>query len=466
LVFTIVFLVSLYERSDIFFISYKAAFFIFIMLSMPYVQYVLTNHFYQIYQQNQQSLANSENISISFTSNVRAYWPVVAIDAIACGIAIGYLHFEMTPTLVFLAILVLRLIELNNALFSTLSVLACLATAFVTMFALGIDIHSFNVNKDYMVDGSVGLRVTAITSFIIYVFFVLSHMEKQNTLLKDKILEAEKANKQYVKIANKIARYAPSQVWQSIANGTFESRIFNKRKKLTIFFSDIAGFTELSDTLSSDDLAALLNTYFEKMSNIAKKYGGTIDKFIGDALVIFFGDPTSNGTRNDAVACVEMAIAMQNEMKHLRLKSKNSELGELHVRIGISTGYCHVGNFGNASRMSYTVIGREANLAARLQSAAGIDDILINQETYEHVRSYFSCSDRGMLDLRGLAQPVQAWRVVERYESVPSHQRRWSEYEMDGFNLQLDMDMIKPYEKEHIRKALQDVIDNLDRSKT
>ncbi len=463
LVFAVVFLISLNDRSDISLFSFKSLFFLVLMLAMPYLQFKLANYLLKRYGKNHQIVALTTYTDFDYAKNLQLMWPLVCIDAVCVGLAIGYLQFSLTPSLIFMAMLVVRLVELNSLLFSIVSIIICVLSAYISAHILGVDIQMITLNDNAMHDGSALLRVGSIICFATYIIFALNYAEKHVGVLKKKFIESEKKNHQYIKMANKIARYAPSQVWQAIVNGTFESRIYNKRKKLTIFFSDIEGFTELSDRLSSDDLAALLNTYFEKMSNIARKYGGTIDKFVGDALVIFFGDPTSSGTKNDAIACIDMAIAMQQEMKRLRQKSNNSELGQLHVRMGVTTGYCHVGNFGSASRMSYTVIGREANLAARLQAAAAPNEILMSQETYEQVRDQVNCIDQGEIMLRGIAQPVQAWQVAGRYENVPTHQRRWSEYELEGFNLQLDMDLVKTYDRDRIKRALQHAIENLDR---
>ncbi len=107
-----------------------------------------------------------------------------------------------------------------------------------------------------------------------------------------------------------------------------------------------------------------------EMSKIALEYGATIDKYIGDAILAFFGDPESKGVKEDATACVEMAIAMQRRMRELQSQWLDSGLGKpFQLRIGINTGYCTVGNFGSEDRMDYTIIGNEVNLASRLESS-------------------------------------------------------------------------------------------------
>ena len=111
-------------------------------------------------------------------------------------------------------------------------------------------------------------------------------------------------------LSSKLAKYLAPQVYDSIFTGQQDVKIVSKRKKLTVCFSDLVGFTEITDKMESEDLTQLLNHYLTEMSKIALQYGATIDKYVGDAIVMFFGDPTSLGVKNDALACVQMAIAM------------------------------------------------------------------------------------------------------------------------------------------------------------
>ena len=178
-----------------------------------------------------------------------------------------------------------------------------------------------------------------------------------------------------------------------------------RRKKLTVFFSDIAGFTETADRMESEDLTRLLNHYLTEMSEIALSYGATIDKYVGDAIVIFFGDPETRGVKEDALACVEMAIAMRKRMRELQDVWRASGIEKpLQCRIGINTGYCTVGNFGSEDRMDYTIIGGGVNLASRLEAAATPGEILISYETYANVRHRIHCEERGQS--RSKASPI------------------------------------------------------------
>ena len=464
IVFITIFLISLYDNHNTLRYSNKSIFFMSMMLSMPYIQLKLAKY---LHRRKSNQINDPDDDSVYFPNDIRnmqMVWSVVLLDAISTGLAITFLQFALTPSLIFLMMLIFRLIEFRNLFFLVINLLVGLLTAYISADLLNLDLHHIFLEDSSYKQSSALVRITSLVSFTLYIAISLNFVERQVEILKKNYSDLEMKNNRYIKMANKIACYVPSQVWQAIANDTLETTLDNKRKKLTIFFSDIQGFTELSENLSPDDLAHLLNMYFDKMSNIAKKYGGTIDKFVGDALVIFFGDPTTKGTHADALACIDMAIAMQNEMKRLRQKYQHSDFGNLHVRMGVTTGYCHVGNFGSASRMSYTIIGKEANIAARLQSAASPDEILITDETFQQIKNQIHCINHGEIDLRGIAKPIQTWQVQGRFESVPTLQRRWSEYELDGFNMQLDLDLVKSYDKEKIKIALKQVADNLDRA--
>jgi len=172
-------------------------------------------------------------------------------------------------------------------------------------------------------------------------------------------------------LSAKLAKYLAPQVYDSIFTGQQDVKIVSKRKKLTVCFSDLVGFTEITDKMESEDLTQLLNHYLTEMSKIALQFGATIDKYVGDAIVMFFGDPTTLGVKEDALACVEMAIAMQKRVSELAREWADMGVATpLRSRIGIHTGYCTVGNFGSDDRMDYTMIGGTVNLASRLEHEA------------------------------------------------------------------------------------------------
>ena len=241
-------------------------------------------------------------------------------------------------------------------------------------------------------------------------------------------------------LSSQLAKYLSPQVYQSIFTGKQEVKIASRRKKLTVFFSDIAGFTETADRLESEDLTRLLNHYLTEMSAIALSYGATIDKYVGDAIVIFFGDPETRGVNEDALACVEMAIAMRKRMRELQDVWRASGIERpLQCRIGINTGYCTVGNFGSEDRMDYTIIGGGVNLASRLESAATPGEILVSYETYAAVRERIHCKERGPISVKGIAYPVATYQVVDTHENV-SAVRGFIHEERPSLKLDLDLD--------------------------
>lgn len=215
-------------------------------------------------------------------------------------------------------------------------------------------------------------------------------------------------------LSNKLAKYLAPQVYNSIFSGRQDVKITSARKKLTVCFSDIAGFTETTDKMESEDLTQLLNHYLTEMSKIALQYGATIDKYIGDAIMMFFGDPESRGVKEDALACVKMGIAMQKRIGELAEGWRNAGVETpLRCRIGIHTGYCTVGNFGSEERMDYTIVGGAVNLASRLEHEAAPGTVLISYDTFAHVKDEVHCEEQGQIRVKGIAYPVATYSVVD-----------------------------------------------------
>lgn len=219
--------------------------------------------------------------------------------------------------------------------------------------------------------------------------------------------------KRYIEeLSNQISRYLPRQLYQSIFKGDFGTEIESRRKHLTIFFSDIREFSSKTEQLEPEALSAVLNCYFSEMTEIAKKHGATIDKFIGDAILAFFGDPSSDGAEKDAERCIRMAIDMQNGMPDLRRTFTKYGLFEpLEIRIGINSGHCTVGNFGSTERIDYTIIGTPVNVAARLQEACPPNGILVSQSTKVLTEANFTFGEAKSFELKGILKPVIAFLV-------------------------------------------------------
>ena len=220
-------------------------------------------------------------------------------------------------------------------------------------------------------------------------------------------------------MAISLSKYLSPQIYKFIFSGERQVKVETHRKNLTVFFSDIQGFTQLTDSVEPETLSTLLNEYFNEMAAIAINYGGTVDKFMGDSIMIFYGDPESKGNKQDALDCILMALEMRTRMKILREKWQAEGIYEpLQIRAGVNSGYCTVGNFGSEDRLDYTIIGGTVNLASRLESAAQPDEIMISHQTFVLIKDIIYCEKREIINVKGIAYPVQTYRVVDVKENV------------------------------------------------
>jgi len=271
------------------------------------------------------------------------------------------------------------------------------------------------------------------------------------------------ANEFLTTISQKISRYLSPQIYRSIFSGEKDVVIRTERKKLTIFFSDIKDFTATTERLQPEEITALLNEYFTEMSAIALRHGGTIDKFVGDAMLIFFGDPETKGTAEDARACLRMAAEMQRRIAELNARWRRQGVEEpFRVRMGINTGFCDVGNFGSNDRMDYTIIGAEANLAQRLQSIAAPGQIVVSYETYALVREIAEARALAPISVKGIAREIVPYAVEGLLEGAGGRAMVFNEH-MAGLDLYFDPKAVDSAAAARIRKLLAEAMAALER---
>lgn len=185
------------------------------------------------------------------------------------------------------------------------------------------------------------------------------------------------------------------------------------KKKLTVFFSDIAGFSSASDYLDEECFTKLLNNYLNAMAEIAIKWNGTIDKIVGDALVIYFEENEKLTHKEQTLNAVKMAIEMKTKIMELKEEWKDNGIDKpLNIRMGINTGYCTMGNFGYNNNYVYSIIGANVNLAGKLEAAAKQDSILISNETYMLIEDKIQCEYAGDLNYKGLKEAIKAYKVT------------------------------------------------------
>lgn len=184
-----------------------------------------------------------------------------------------------------------------------------------------------------------------------------------------------------------------------------------QRKELTILFSDIKDFTHHASTLSPDRIRTFLNEYFENMVEVVFSCRGTVDKYIGDGLMVFFGDPEP--LPDHALQAVRAASAMQQKVRELNRKWLDEGGFPLQIRVGINTGEVVVGNMGSSKRLSYTVLGAAVNLASRLESHAPVGGILISQRTYDLIHPTIPARSFGEIKVKGVEEPVSTYEVIQ-----------------------------------------------------
>lgn len=212
------------------------------------------------------------------------------------------------------------------------------------------------------------------------------------------------------RVKSALGRYVSQQVVDGVLSSSEMPSLRGDRRRVTVLFCDIRGFTSMSENMRPESVVEFLNEYFERMVEIVMRNQGTLDKFIGDGLMVIFGAPVEDPYQEEHA--VRSALEMQQEFSQL---SKKWELQGRSARIGvgINSGNAIVGNIGSTRRMEYTAIGDTVNLASRLESATkelGVD-ILISEYTYNAVRGAFKTNRMGSIQIKGRTDPVQTYSV-------------------------------------------------------
>ncbi|HEX8178627.1 MAG TPA: adenylate/guanylate cyclase domain-containing protein [Pyrinomonadaceae bacterium] len=214
------------------------------------------------------------------------------------------------------------------------------------------------------------------------------------------------------------ARYVSGQVLETVLSSGQMPAVAGTRRRVTVLFSDIRGFTGIAENLRPESVVELLNEYFESMVDIVFRYHGTLDKFIGDGLMVIFGAPVDDPSQEEHA--VQAAIEMQRAVRRLSHKWQLAGRAEVRIGIGINSGHAIVGNIGSNRRLEFTAIGDTVNLASRLESATKelATDILISENTYDAVRGAFAAHRNGEIHVKGRTEPVVTYSVEYAQESA------------------------------------------------
>lgn len=266
-------------------------------------------------------------------------------------------------------------------------------------------------------------------------------------------LDLQTERRRNAELATQLSHYISPNVSESISRGSRRAVLESRRRHLTVFFSDIVGFTDRSEQMQPEHLSTALNEYLHDMSEIAIEFGGTVDKFIGDAVMVFFGDPSTKGMVADAKACVDMALKMQRRIDALADSWGYSGAGPFAVRMGISSGYCTVGNFGCEHLMQYTALGSIVNLASRLESNAGPGEILVDEQCWSLVGNEFEGVSCDPIQVKGFSHPQVPMKILAESD------REQVLLKGEGFNL--DIDINKANGDPKLLEALKDCVARL-----
>lgn len=250
-------------------------------------------------------------------------------------------------------------------------------------------------------------------------------LEQQSNEIREqnqKLLDREKKLHTAVDF---LSTYLPKQFVTSVMEETTHSSVTTpQRRRLTVFFSDLQGFTSLTDSLDPELLFQMLNQYQNAMTQLVHRYDGTLDKYMGDGLMVFFGTPVSRGAREDTLRCCLMALEMQQAMVSVR-KSWYLQGIEtpLDVRIGIHAGYATVGSFGTETRLNYTAIGQAVNIASRLESHCPPGKILISHQTWAHIQQLMKTEAYESFTPKGFLRPMKSYILQGVQHDLPSRLR-------------------------------------------
>lgn len=210
-------------------------------------------------------------------------------------------------------------------------------------------------------------------------------------------------------------------VWRDRHQLLNEGKLTGRKLTATVLFTDLQGFTTISESIDPETLMVWLNQYMNAMVNIVLNHDGVVDKFIGDAVMAVFGVPipstTPEAIAQDAQFAVQCAVEMGKKLRSLNRRWKASGLPTVAMRVGIATGEVVAGSLGSDQRMNYTTIGDSVNVAARLESYdktldGGLCRILISEETYENIKGQFPTQAIGSVSLKGRTAPVKIYQVM------------------------------------------------------
>lgn len=287
-----------------------------------------------------------------------------------------------------------------------------------------------------------------ITLFLVY-FSEISYMYLSERKSKAQIKEA-------------FSKYVASDVVEEILKDPSKLKLGGSKEEITVFFSDIRGFTSFSEKLTPEKLVHVLNEYLSAMTDIILNHNGLVDKYIGDAIMAFWGAPIKN-KEHAKIAC-DASLDMIKELENLKKKWQKEGFPEINIGIGLNSGNAVIGNVGSSERFDYTAIGDNINLGSRLESLTkhyGVS-IIISEKTKEEAGNEFVTRKLDFVKVKGKNEPIEIYELVGRAGKVSQEQLD----KIDNYNRALELyskkkwdSAIKNFEKLREDKSAKEMIE-------
>ncbi len=346
-----------------------------------------------------------------FIHNVRRHALLVATVANACAgftmIWLGYLVGDSVGATVAATVLILfyapfmRLPPENALVASAPYMLTTLALAIAHRDDLVLPGERFA----YYIVPSMSLLTVLLVCHVLEYLMRTSYTRE--CLIETQRSALENASRQ-------IRRYVPNALADEILGGHGEAIDTPQRRRITILFCDLVGFTEAADRLDPESLTQILGDYMATMAQAIEAQGGTLNEFAGDGLMALFGAPREMAPEAQVRQAVQAACAMQQRLPELNRAWRKLGLDTpMDCRIGINTGVVSVGSYGSEGRMTYTAIGLQTNIAARLEAAAAPGEILLSEASWALVEGEIKAQPRGEVECKGVHYPVKAYAVIK-----------------------------------------------------
>ncbi len=344
------------------------------------------------------------------TRTSRAVMTTIAIGYGSFGVAIAYgFGFWASPFLLFPAVNALLVGIVFSRHYGVISVVASVAgTSVLELLRVDGHVPYAPALIDDSVQGSGTLERVIGTGGPLLVFVVLTV-----SLAFGMLRVVDDQRRALARTHEMIRRYVPEQVVDAVlVHGDTSTRL--QRRKLTVFFSDVVGFTETTERMEPEELEVVVGEYFSEMARIASTHDGTIDELVGDAVLIFFGAPVATTDRDHALRAVRMAVEMQEAVELLNQRWERAGIdARFRIRMGINTGVVAVGNVGSGARQKYAALGRAVNLAARIQTHSAPGQVLLSRATWLLVRDEVPCELVDTVELKGIGHPVELYTVAD-----------------------------------------------------